>query len=143
MKRYLCNHWFVFILAYDLELSKEKINEITSSFAKHGNMLILDLRRVFLIEDIFESMKFGLSLWLFTYVGSFINANTIVILAWTGLFTIPKVSSCPYRKLRIGLKKNMTSLKVYYMRKMPVYWSVSNIVTQGYISHCWGLGIKQ
>lgn len=67
------------------------MHEISSVVLNYGNMLILDIRRVFLIEDVFESMKFGLSLWLFTYVGSLFNAITIVILAWTGLFTIPKI----------------------------------------------------
>ena len=38
-----------------------------------------------------DSIKFGLSLWLLTYIGSWFNAMTLVILSWVGLFTIPKV----------------------------------------------------
>ena len=79
------------VSAFDLKVSEERMNKISLKLLKFGNMLSMDIRRVFLIEDVFESMKFGLSLWLFTYVGSFLNAITIIILAWTGLFTIPKV----------------------------------------------------
>jgi hypothetical protein len=39
-----------------------------------------------------DSIKFGLSLWLLTYIGSWFNAMTLIILFWVGLFTIPKVS---------------------------------------------------
>jgi hypothetical protein len=38
-----------------------------------------------------DSIKFGLSLWLLTYIGSWFNAMTLIILSWVGLFTIPKV----------------------------------------------------
>ena len=60
-------------------------------FLKYGNMFIVELRDIFLIEEFIASIKFGISLWLLTYVGSIFNAITIVIIAWTGLFTIPKV----------------------------------------------------
>lgn len=38
-----------------------------------------------------DTIKFGLSLWLLTYIGAWFNALTLVILAWVGLFTLPKV----------------------------------------------------
>ncbi len=52
---------------------------------------VLQLLRLFFVEDWIESLKFGISLWFLTYVGSWFNAMTLLIMAWVGLFTIPKV----------------------------------------------------
>ena len=57
------------------------------------NCGILELRKLFLIDNMMDSIKFGLGLWLLTYIGAWFNAMTLVILAWVGLFTIPKVRS--------------------------------------------------
>jgi len=67
------------------------MKELISDILIPVNLLILDMRHVFLVEDVLDSMKFGLFLWLLAYIGSLVNAITIIIIAWTGLFTIPKV----------------------------------------------------
>ena len=38
-----------------------------------------------------ETLKFGLSLYVLTYVGAWFNALSLVILAWIGVFTLPKL----------------------------------------------------
>jgi hypothetical protein len=38
-----------------------------------------------------DSIKFGLSLWVLTYIGSWFNAMTLILLSWVGLFSIPKI----------------------------------------------------
>ena len=73
-------------------MSEEKIGHISSVVYKYGNKLLMDMQHLYLINNVFDSLKFGLSLWLLTYIGSFFNTLTIIILAWTGLFTIPKVN---------------------------------------------------
>merc|ERR1739836_177794 len=55
------------------------------------NATLLELRRLFLVENMLDSIKFGLSLWVLTYIGSWFNAMTLVLISWVGLFTIPKV----------------------------------------------------
>ena len=69
------------------------MKELISDMLITVNLLILDMRHVFLVEDILDTIKFGLFLWLLAYMGSLINAITIIIIVWTGLFTIPKVKS--------------------------------------------------
>ena len=69
------------------------MKELISDMLITVNLLILDMRHVFLFEDILDTIKFGLFLWLLAYMGSLINAITIIIIVWTGLFTIPKVKS--------------------------------------------------
>merc|ERR1711950_37000 len=55
------------------------------------NASLVELRRLFLVESMADSVKFGLSLWVLTYIGSWFNAMTLVLMSWVGLFTIPKV----------------------------------------------------
>jgi hypothetical protein len=69
----------------------EKVQSIAATSTEKVNCALTELRRLFLVENMLDSIKFGLSLWLLTYIGSWFNAMTLIILAWVGLFTIPKV----------------------------------------------------
>lgn len=69
----------------------EKVQNIATTSTEKVNCALTELRRLFLVENMLDSIKFGLSLWLLTYIGSWFNAMTLIILAWVGLFTIPKV----------------------------------------------------
>jgi len=75
----------------DMSISEGKIHEVSTCAASKINATITELRRYFLIDNMVESVKFGLSLWLLTYVGSWFNAMTLLILAWVGLFSVPKI----------------------------------------------------
>ena len=76
---------------FDPTVSEERIHEMAISSSDRLNYAILELRRLFFIDDMFDSVKLGLSLWFLTYVGSWFNAMTLLILSWVGLFTLPKV----------------------------------------------------
>ena len=71
----------VTIMSKDIQLARTKLN---ASLVK--------LCRLFLVENMLDSIKFGLSLWVLTYIGSWFNAMTLVLMSWVGLFTIPKVN---------------------------------------------------
>merc|ERR1711970_943280 len=55
------------------------------------NCAIKELRGLFLVENWLDSIKFGLSLWGLTYIGSWFNAMTLLIMGWVGLFSVPKI----------------------------------------------------
>merc|ERR1712176_721547 len=55
------------------------------------NCTLLELRRLFMVENMLDSIKFGLSLWVLTYIGSWFNAMTLLIMGWVGLFSVPKI----------------------------------------------------
>merc|ERR1719189_2982020 len=55
------------------------------------NPSIMELRRLFLLESIFDTLKFILCLWGLTYIGSWFNMMTLIILTWVGFFTLPLV----------------------------------------------------
>merc|ERR1711983_173062 len=75
----------------DVTIAPERVNEFANKATNKLNGAIVELRRLFLVENMMGSIKFGLSLWVLTYIGSWFNAMTLVLMSWVGLFTIPKV----------------------------------------------------
>jgi hypothetical protein len=61
-------------------LSQEKAQQIAGVAATHINAYISELRRLFLVEDMIDSMKFGFLLYLMTYIGAMFNGMTVIIL---------------------------------------------------------------
>jgi len=51
----------------------------------------MELRRLFLLESIFDTIKFILCLWGLTYIGSWFNMMTLLMLTWLGVFSLPLV----------------------------------------------------
>ncbi|XP_069677970.1 reticulon-1-like [Periplaneta americana] len=84
-------HPFKDILELDLTLPQDKVREVTDIAVAHVNAAALELRRLFLVEDLVDSIKFGVLLWCLTYVGSWFNGMTLIIIAFVALFTLPKV----------------------------------------------------
>ena len=74
-----------------LTIPEDKVNSMASNATTKLNAGLLELRRLFLVENMLDSVKFGLSLWVLTYIGSWFNAMTLVMMVWVGIFTIPKV----------------------------------------------------
>ncbi len=78
---------------YEVTIPEDKVNQFANNATNKLNCTLLELRRLFLVENMLDSIKFGLSLWVLTYIGSWFNAMTLIILSWVGLFTVPKVST--------------------------------------------------
>ncbi|TRY72769.1 hypothetical protein TCAL_00182 [Tigriopus californicus] len=75
----------------DTSISQDKVNSVASCMGDKLNTAVTEIRRLVLVENMLDSVKFGLSLWFLTYIGNWFNAMTLVILAWVALFTVPKV----------------------------------------------------
>ncbi|KAG6801338.1 reticulon-1 isoform X1 [Apis mellifera caucasica] len=84
-------HPFQNILEMDLTLPAEKVHEVADVAVAHLNAAVCELRRLFLVEDFVDSLKFGVLLWCLTYVGSWFNGMTLIIIGVIALFTLPKV----------------------------------------------------
>jgi len=69
----------------------ETISNMSPCIASVVNKTTTELRRLFLVEDMVDTIKFGLSLWLLTYIGSWFNMLTLLILAWVMFFSLPKL----------------------------------------------------
>ena len=79
------------VAAMPITVPTDTISKMSPCVASSLNTFTSELRRLFLVENMVDTIKFGLSLWLLTYLGSWFNFLTLVILAWLGLFTAPKL----------------------------------------------------
>jgi len=79
------------IAAMPITIPTQTISDLSPAVADSINSTVSELRRLLLVENMVDTIKFGLSLWLLTYVGSWFNAMTLVILGWIVAFTLPKV----------------------------------------------------
>jgi len=77
--------------AMPVTVPAETISNMSPCVAGSINKMTTELRRLFLVEDMVDTIKFGLSLWLLTYIGSWFNMLTLLILAWIVLFSTPKL----------------------------------------------------
>ncbi|XP_063625814.1 reticulon-1 isoform X1 [Cydia splendana] len=83
-------HPFKFLLEKDISVPAERVQSLAASATAHLNAAVSELRRLFLVEDLVDSLKFGVLLWCLTYVGACFNGMTLIILGWIALFTLPK-----------------------------------------------------
>jgi len=84
-------HPFKEYFELDVTLPNQKVEEVTKIAVAHMNAALVELRRLFLVEDLVDSIKFAVLLWCCTYLGAWFNGITLIILAWIALFSLPKV----------------------------------------------------
>ena len=90
------------IAAMPVTVPTETITNMSPCVAGSLNKFTTELRRLFLVEDMVDTIKFGLSLWLLTYIGSWFNMLTLLILAWITLFVSPKLYQQNKSQVRVG-----------------------------------------
>ncbi|XP_032820799.2 reticulon-1-A-like isoform X1 [Petromyzon marinus] len=96
-------HPFREYLDADLAMSPETAQKYVDTALSHVNCQLRHLRRLFLVHDLVDSIKFAVVLWLLTYVGALFNGLTIVILALIGAFTVPMV----YEKYQVQIDQQV------------------------------------
>jgi len=79
------------ICAIDMTVPAENVVKISNYATDIVNSGLTELKKLFFCENIIDTVKFGISLYCLTYIGSWFSLLTVMILAWTGLFTLPKV----------------------------------------------------
>ncbi|CAL9688314.1 unnamed protein product [Knipowitschia caucasica] len=82
-------HPFKQYLDQEVALSEDMVHKYSDAALNKINKSIADLRRVFLVEDLVDSIKFAVLMWILTYVGALFNGLTIVILAVCAAFSFP------------------------------------------------------
>ncbi|MFV1134980.1 reticulon family protein, partial [Klebsiella pneumoniae] len=55
------------------------------------NSTLKELRGLLLVQDLVDSLKFAVLMWLLTYVGALFNGLTLLILAVISMFSVPVV----------------------------------------------------
>ncbi|KAM8785815.1 reticulon-4 isoform 3-T3 [Rhynchonycteris naso] len=84
-------HPFRAYLESDVAISEELVQKYSNSALGHVNCTIKELRRLFLVDDLVDSLKFAVLMWVFTYVGALFNGLTLLILALISLFSVPVI----------------------------------------------------
>jgi len=83
-------HPFGQYLEMDLSISPEKAQEYAEIISGYMATYVGELRRLVLVEDMIDSIKFGIFLWVMTYVGAWFNGLTLLILGLVSMFSLPK-----------------------------------------------------
>ncbi|KAM9187450.1 reticulon-4 isoform 1-T1 [Dugong dugon] len=84
-------HPFRAYLESEVAISEELVQKYSDSALSHVNCTIKELRRLFLVDDLVDSLKFAVLMWVFTYVGALFNGLTLLILALISLFSVPVI----------------------------------------------------
>uniref|UniRef100_A0A8C1YG61 Reticulon n=1 Tax=Cyprinus carpio TaxID=7962 RepID=A0A8C1YG61_CYPCA len=84
-------HPFKRYLAQDVFLSKDVVQRHSDMVLSRINGALKELRRLFLVEDLIDSLKFAAFLWVLTYIGAWFNGLTLLILGLIGAFSGPIV----------------------------------------------------
>merc|ERR1712012_1021457 len=72
-------------------LPADKVSSLSNSFFSQLNAILLKRKSILLIENVIESVKFTVSMYLLTYVGAIMNGLTIITLTWVAMFSVPRV----------------------------------------------------
>uniref|UniRef100_A0A3P9M1F7 Reticulon n=1 Tax=Oryzias latipes TaxID=8090 RepID=A0A3P9M1F7_ORYLA len=84
-------HPFKAYLEMEIALSQDQITKYADKILLYTNTCMKELRRLFLVQDLVDSLKFAVLMWLLTYVGALFNGLTLLILVVVSMFTMPVV----------------------------------------------------
>ncbi|XP_077400164.1 reticulon-3 isoform X2 [Vanacampus margaritifer] len=84
-------HPFKSLIDKDVSLPPETFRKHVDTSLTYINRALKQMSRLFLVEDIVDSLKLAVVMWLLTYVGAVFNGITILILADILLFALPPI----------------------------------------------------
>ncbi|XP_014700446.2 reticulon-3 isoform X1 [Equus asinus] len=115
-------HPFKAYLDVDITLSSEAFHNYVNAALVHVNRALKLIIRLFLVEDLVDSLKLAVFMWLMTYVGAVFNGITLLILAELLVFSVPIV----YEKYKtqidhyVGIARDQTkSIVEKIQAKLP------------------------
>uniref|UniRef100_H3BWV8 Reticulon n=1 Tax=Tetraodon nigroviridis TaxID=99883 RepID=H3BWV8_TETNG len=84
-------HPFRQYLEEEVALSEEVVHKYSDLVLAKLNRSVAEVRRLFLVEDLVDSLKFAALMWILTYVGALFNGLTLLILGLIAVFSCPIV----------------------------------------------------
>ncbi|NP_001089006.1 reticulon-1-A [Xenopus laevis] len=115
-------HPFKSYLDMEISLSQEQIQKYTDCLQVYTNSIAKELRRLFLVQDLVDSLKFAVLMWLLTYVGALFNGLTLLIMAVVSMFSLPVVYDKYQAQIDqyLGLvRTNMNTIMTKIQAKIP------------------------
>ncbi|XP_067400103.1 reticulon-3 isoform X3 [Emydura macquarii macquarii] len=115
-------HPFKAYLDLEITLSSEAFHNYVNAAMVHVNRALKLIIRLFLVEDLVDSLKLAVVMWLMTYVGAVFNGITLLILGELLIFGVPVV----YEKYKtqidhyVGIARDQTkSIIAKIQAKLP------------------------
>ncbi|XP_073528396.1 reticulon-4 isoform X5 [Phyllobates terribilis] len=115
-------HPFKAYLDSNVAVSEDLVQKYCNIALSHVNCSIKELRRLFLVEDLVDSLKFAVLMWVFTYIGALFNGLTLLILALISLFSIPVIYERHQTQIDHYLaliNKNVKNVSELVLSKVP------------------------
>merc|ERR1712121_146600 len=84
-------HPFKAFLELDISIPEATLVSSMETLAARVNGILASTKSVILVENIVESMKFGLAMYLLSYVGALMTGLTLLTLTWTAAFSLPRL----------------------------------------------------
>lgn len=84
-------HPFKSLIDKDVSIPPETFRKNVDASLTYVNRALKQMSRLFLVEDLVDSLKLAVVMWLLTYVGAVFNGITILILADILLFAVPPI----------------------------------------------------
>jgi len=78
-------------LSKDIEVSKDKADQLGEKVAEFAVSMTTKLRALFLVDDLSDSLKLLIGLYVLSYVAQWFSGITLIFMAFIGAFTIPKI----------------------------------------------------
>ncbi|XP_052442987.1 reticulon-1 isoform X1 [Carassius gibelio] len=115
-------HPFKAYLEVEMSLSHDQMQKYAENTQYYINSTLKELRRLFLVQDLVDSLKFAVLMWLLTYLGALFNGLTLLIMVVVSMFSMPVV----YEKYQaqidqyLGLiRTQVNSVVVKIQEKIP------------------------
>merc|ERR1711950_90373 len=115
-------HPFKQFLDVDVTLPADKISSMTDRFFSKLNNFLLKLKSILLVENVVESLKFAVAMYLLTYLGAIMNGLTVITLVWVGVFTGPRVYRDNQKQIDdavLPLKSKLEDLQAKMQSALP------------------------
>ncbi|MBN3304677.1 RTN3 protein, partial [Amia calva] len=84
-------HPFKAYMESEVSISPESFRRHVDVTLSHVNCVLKQMSRLFLVEDLVDSLKLAVLMWLMTYVGAVFNGITLLIMADILMFSLPVV----------------------------------------------------
>ncbi|XP_062892601.1 reticulon-3-like isoform X2 [Mobula hypostoma] len=78
-------------LEQDVTMSPDTFRKYCDTTLVHVNRALKYLVQLFLVQDLIDSLKLAVLMWLMTYIGAVFNGLTLLILALLLTFSVPAV----------------------------------------------------
>lgn len=92
-------------LAEEWEISGNRMDSINKLVADTVNRIAVNIKKKILVEDVFDSLKGLLYLFVWYYIGKCLSGMALLFIGFVGLFTIPKLCEVYRRELDVLYKR--------------------------------------